>query len=110
MMGMRPTTLLRYLHHARAVEAQEALHQANVQALPWLRGAAYTELVQRWQLQAGGYEAAQVDEQLQAERQARWDANWQRLRGMVGRRPTPGKRPPPVRLAPGERIVAPREQ
>jgi hypothetical protein len=104
-MGMSPSLILGYLHHAQAVEAIEQLNAISAQALPYQTGPARHREIARLQRLADGLPALTAAE-ASAQRQAGWDAGWARLRGKLGAGGPQQARGGP-RLAPGERIVIP---
>ena len=93
---MSPNLIGGYLYHAAAVAAQEQLAAAEVQALPYLKRSEQRRVFERLELAAAGSSPAEAH----AQKQARFDAGWARLRGALGSPPAGG-------LAPGERVVIP---
>jgi hypothetical protein len=102
-MAMSPNLILGYLHHAQAIAAQEQLDAAEVQALPYLKRNDQRRAVERLERAAAGLTRTPAEER--AQKQAAWDAGWDRLRGVLG-----GPTAAPAGgggLAPGERVVIP---
>lgn len=91
-MQQTPRTTLGYLHHAHAVAATEQLEAIELQAFSYIKPAERQRIVRRLERAAAGHPAETVAEE-RAQKEARWDAAWGQLRGMLGR----------------PRIVAPRE-
>jgi hypothetical protein len=105
-MAMSPRLILGYLHHAQAVGAIERLEAISSQALPYQKGPEQRREIERLRRVADGLPALTPAEE-HAQRQAGWDAAWDRLRGRLGTARSPQKAGSGPRLAPGERIVIP---
>lgn len=91
-MEQTPRLILAYVHHAHAVAAVERLEALELQGFPHFKPADRRRIVARLERAAAGQMPETAEEQ-RSQKEARWDAAWGQLRGMLG----------------GARVVVPRE-
>lgn len=84
-MEQTPRLILAYVHHAHAIAATEQLEALEIQCLPNLKQADRRRVLARLQRAAAG-QPSETAEEARAAQEARWDAAWGQLRGMLGGR------------------------
>jgi hypothetical protein len=83
-MEQTPRLILAYIHHAHAVAAVEQLQALEFQGFPHFKPADRRRIVARLERAAAGQMPETAVEE-RAQKEARWDAAWGQLRGMLGR-------------------------
>ena len=84
-MAIPPAVIAGYLHHARAVRAEQHLEGLRLQGIPYLDPWERELALRRLAYEAAGLPDADVEARLREDREAGWAADRARLRGALTR-------------------------